>query len=100
MAKKVKKEISPAPTAPDAPAPRLYLDLEGQDVSQLKDLNIGDEVEILVTGKVKGLSQRQRVSYEDEKKTVKTGTIDLENYKVQVLEEESNVFTKMAGEDD
>lgn len=99
MAKKVKKEIS-APAAVDGYKPCLYLDMQGQDVSQIKELNIGDKVEILVTGTVKGLSQRQRQDYDDSKKTVKTGTIDLEGYKVKVLGEEDNVFTKMAEEDD
>ena len=99
MAKKVKKEIS-APVGPSDYKPCLYLDLQDQDVSQVKELNIGDKVEILVTGTVKGLSQRQRQDYDDPKKTVKTGSIDLEGYKIQVLEEEDNVYTKMASEDD
>ena len=79
--------------------PRLYLDLQDQDVKQILGLNVGDEVEILVKGTIKGLSQRERQDYDEPKKTVKTGSIDLEGYTIQVVEDEKNEFTKMANEE-
>lgn len=98
MAKKVKKEYAPQAVA-GSPKPCLYLDFQGKDVAQITGLKIGEEVEIVVRGKVKGLSQRERPDYDDDKKVVKTGTIDLENYRVQVLEEETNVFAALAEDD-
>lgn len=97
-AKVVKSECCGAPCGDYKP--RLYLSLEGQDVSQIKDVAVGDEVEVLVTGKVVGLSQRERPDHKDGKKTVKTGDIDLEGYRVRVLGDEENEFTKMADEMD
>jgi hypothetical protein len=99
MAKKTKGKLSSPEVAPGEFKPCLYLDMQGQDVAQLKELNIGDKVEIMVRGTVKGLSQRQRTDYDDSSKTIKTGTIDLENYDVEVLGDEENEFEKMAGED-
>lgn len=84
---------------PSLPAQRIYIDLEGQDTAQIKGLTVGQKVQILVEGTVKGLSQRERQDYDDPKKTVKTGDIQLENYSVEVLEDEKNEFTKMAEED-
>ena|SRR3990167_10733595 len=98
--KKVACEVC-GPTMAPPHTPRLYLSLEGQDVAQIKGLKVGDKVELLVTGKVMGLSQRERNDYEDSKKVVKTGDIDLEGYRVRVLEdEEQNEYEKMAAEDD
>ncbi len=96
-AKSIKTDCCPVPTADCKP--RLYLDLQDQDVKQILGLNVGDEVEILVTGTVKGLSQRERQDYDEPKKTVKTGSIDIEGYSVKVLEDEKNEFTKMADEE-
>lgn len=74
--------------------PRLYLDLEGKDVSQVKGLTVGEEVWCLVKGKVVGLEQRERTDSEGTLK--KTGSIQLEGYEVDVLAEEPNEFIKMA----
>lgn len=87
----------PSPCA-DSP-PRLYLDLQDQDVKQLKGLSVGDKVQIMLEGTVKGLSQRERSDYDDPKKTVKTGSIDLENYSLEVVEDEVNEFTKLANDE-
>lgn len=97
--KTVKSEVCCAPAGLDTYKPRLYLSVEGQDVSQVKDLKVGEQVQILVTGKVVGLSQRERPDYNDAKKTKKTGDIDLEGYRVQVLEDEVD-FAKATGTDD
>ena len=97
MNKTVAGECCPM-ASPDC-KPRLYLDLQDQDIKQIKGLSVGDKVEILVCGTVKGLSQRERQDYDDSKKTVKTGSIDLENYTVEVLEDEKNEFKKMAEEE-
>lgn len=77
--------------------PRLYLDLQDQDVSKLKGLAIGEEGTFLVTGKIVGLSQR---SQERDGKTVKTGSIDLEGFSVEVQGSEDNEFTKLSEEDE
>ena len=87
------------PSAVGSCSPRLYLDLQDQDVKQIVGLNVGDEVELVIKGTVKGLSQRERQDYDDPKKTVKTGSIDLEDYTVEVLEDEKNEFVKMADEE-
>jgi len=100
MAKKVKKEYVPTAMVGEGSPPCLYLDFQGKDAGQITGLSVGEKVEILVTGTVKGLSQRERTDYDDPKKTVKTGTIDLENYRVRVMEDEKNPFTAMAEDDD
>jgi|SRR3990172_11167118 len=83
--------------------PRLYLALEKQDVSQVKGLTVGEEIEVVVRGKVVGLEQREREEkdYKTEKVTVRqTGEIQLEGYRVEVLEDEENVFTQLSEEDE
>ena len=104
-AKKVKKLGTKNVTGSCCPVPmgeckpRLYLDLQDQDMKQIGGLNVGDEVEILVRGTVKGLSQRERADYDDPKKTVKTGSIDLEGYTVEVMEDEKNEFADLANDE-
>ena len=97
MAKTVKATLGPV----EAPSykPRLFLCLEGQDVSQVKDLKVGDKIEALVTGKVVGLSQRERPG-DNGKGTVKSGDIDLEGYRVKILGEDDNVYEKMAKDEE
>lgn len=95
--KKVKQTLKCEPCADFKP--RMYVSLEGQDVAQIKTLQVGDEVELKVTGKVVGLSQRERPDYNDSSKTKKTGDIDLEDYRVEVLEDEKNEFSNMADEE-
>ena len=99
MTKKISKNMVTDVPCCGTGAARMYLELEGKDVKQIGGLNVGDKAEFLVKGTVKGLSQRERQDYEDGKKTVKTGSIDLENYSVEVVEDEKNEFTKMADED-
>jgi hypothetical protein len=84
----------------DTYKPRLYLNLQDKDVSQIKGLTVGEEVTVLVTGTVKGLEQRERTSYDEPSKTEKTGEIQLENYRVEVTEDEANEFAKMADEEE
>lgn len=96
MAKKMKAEMA---AMPGEMKPCLYLDFQGKDVSQIQGVAVGDEVEIVVRGKVKGVSQRERTDYDDPKKVVKTGTIDLHDYKVTILEEEKNEFAKLSEDD-
>lgn len=76
--------------------PRLYLDLQDQDVSKIKGLSIGEEGEFVVKGKIVGLQQRER---QEGNKTVKTGSIDLEGFTVEIMGEEPNEFTKLAEDD-
>jgi len=98
--KKTKVMGSCAPMCSPESAPRLYLSLHDQQVAQIKGLTIGEEVTLHITGKVVGLSQREHQDHMDEKKKVKTGDIDLENYTVDVMGEEDNEYKKMADEDD
>lgn len=76
--------------------PRLYLDLQDKDVSKIKGLAIGEEGEFIVRGKIVGLSQRER---KEGDKTVKTGSIDLEGFEVEVMGEEPNEFKNLAEDD-
>lgn len=80
-------------------APRLYLNLQDKDVSQIKGLTVGDKVQVLVSGTVKGLEQRERRSYDDPEKVEKTGEIQLEGYKVEVLADEDNEFEDLVDDD-
>lgn len=91
---KISKDVCCAPSG--SYKPRLYISLEGQDVAQIKELKVGDKVELKVTGKVVGISQRERNDYDDKKKVVKTGDIDLEGYRVEVMEDEPNEFKDLA----
>lgn len=77
--------------------PRLYLDLEGKDVAQIKGLKIGEEGEFVVRGKIVSLEQRERQDEKGGKKM--TGSINLEGYEVEVMGEEDNEFTKMSKDD-
>lgn len=78
----------------------MYIDLEGQDVSQIKGLTVGQTVQVLVEGKVCCLEQRERQDYDEPKKTRTTGSISIENYEVQVLDDENNEFVAMADEEE
>lgn len=78
--------------------PRLYLDLQDKDVAQIKGLTVGEKVQVLVTGTVKGLEQRERQN--EDKKQEKTGSIQLEGYAVEVLGDEPNEFKAMAEDDE
>ncbi len=98
--KKVVSEVS-APASLAEYKPQLYLDLEGQDVSQVLGLKVGEEVMVHVTGKIVGLEQRERKDNDTEGKTKTTGTIRLEGYRVQVMgDEDSNEYEEMAEEDE
>lgn len=77
--------------------PRLYLDLEGKDVAQIKGLKVGDEGEFIVRGKIVGLEQRNRTDEGGVEKI--TGSIQLEGYEVDVMAEEDNEFEEMAKDD-
>lgn len=92
---KAKQVVASCGCAPDMYEPSLYLDLKDKDVSQIKGLKVGDTVQILVEGKVTGLSQRERPDYEDKKKTVKTGSIDLASYTIEVLGDD-NEYSDLA----
>lgn len=99
MAKKVVKETCCGPAPAPTYKPRLYLSLEGQDVAQIKSLAVGEKVELRVTGKIVGLSQRERPDYDNKEKTVKSGDIDLEGYRVEVMGDEENVFKELSEDD-
>lgn len=103
MAKKVQKVVKEACCAPVAPGdykPSMYIDLEGTDVSEIKGLKLGDKVELLITGTVRGLSQRKSTRYRNGKDVeVATGSIDLERHSVEVLEDEKKTEFEELAED-
>lgn len=76
-------------------SPRMYIDLEGKQLSDLKDLTVGQTVQILVEGKV--CSIEQRMGYEGRKQT---GSVALEGYKAEILEDEENEFVNLANDED
>ena len=99
MAKSKKtKVIDSCCAVPGEYKPRLYLDLEGQDVVKIKGLKVGDEGEFVVRGKIVGLEHRNRTDEGGKEKT--TGSIQLEGYEVAVMGEEDNEFKEMAGEEE
>ena len=86
-----------APACVDDYRPRIYLDLEGADVKQIKGLKVGEQGQVLISGKVVGLEERTRT---DEKgKEKKTASIQIEGYDVEVLGDEDNVYTELSKED-
>ncbi len=98
---KVDKEVAhqccPAPVGDYKP--RLYLDLVDEDVTQVQGLKVGEKIEILVTGVVKGLEQRERSdNYDGKPETKKTGSISLEGYDVRVLSDD-NEMSELAKDD-
>lgn len=99
-AKQIKSECC-APAAVDY-QPSLYLDLEGRDVKQIEGLKLNEEVQILVTGRVKRLEQRKSMRYQGEGKAdkeIETGSISIEGYKVQVVADEEDFATKNGVDD-
>lgn len=95
-AKNIKSECCGTPIGDYKPS--LYLSLEGKDVSEIEGLKVGEEVQVLVTGKITRLTQEKRKKYGTEKE-VESGTIDIEGYTVAVVEDEKNEFVKMADDD-
>lgn len=99
-AKNVKAEIG-CPAISDY-KPSLYLDLEGKDVKELGDLKPGEEVQVMVIGTVKRVSQEKRMKWMGDgksEKEVTSGQITIDDYKVVVVEDEKNEFIKMANSD-
>jgi len=97
VAKKSKANLTPTLAADSVYKPSLYLDLEGKDVTMVKELKVGETVEFCVRGKIRSLEQRQRTDEKGKEKT--TGSISLENYEVELMEEEANEFSKLAEDD-
>ncbi len=96
--KPVAAECCPTPCADYKP--RLYLDLVDEAVAQIPGLKVGEKVQILVEGTVKGLDQRERSdSYEGKTENKKTGSIQLESYSVKVLGEDDE-FGELAKDDE
>lgn len=104
MAKRVSKNIKSECCAPAAVGdykPSLYLDLEGKSVKELEGIQLGEEVQVLVKGKVTRLEQRKSMRYRKDKEVeVETGSISIEGYEVAVVEDEKNEFTKLAEDDE
>lgn len=98
-AKNIVSECCPPPVGDYKPS--LYLNLEGAgQVSQIKGLKIGEKVQILVEGTVRGLEQRKSSRFRNGKDVeVETGHIDVEGYSLKVLEDEVD-FAKLTGVDD
>lgn len=98
MAKaKIKSKKTMDCCIPSSPEQCLYIDLEGKQVAEIKGLEIGEKVQILVEGKIAGLDQRES-NYDG--KSRQTGSIRVTAYEVTILEDEDNPFTKMADDED
>lgn len=99
-AKKIVSECCPAATADYKPS--LYLNLEGAgQVSQIKGLKLGEKVQILVEGTVRGLEQRKSSRYREGKYIeIDSGHIDIEGYQVKVLEDEIDFGAQTGTGDD
>lgn len=78
--------------------PTLYLDLEGQDVSQVKGLTVGEEGVFVVKGKIVGLEASERSHTNEDGKTEnrKTGSIRLKEFRVEVMGEDDNEFGELS----
>ena len=101
MAKsKVKgKSVVESCCAIPSPCPAsLWIDLEDKQVKELKGLTVGEQGQFLISGKIVSLEQRERSDEKGETKL--TGSIRVEEYSVEVLEDEENEFTKLADEND
>lgn len=83
--------------------PSLHLDLEGVDVKQVEGIKPGEEVQVIVTGKVRRVTQEKRSRYDYEKNQkgpeVHTATIQIDDYKIVQVEDEKNEFVKMADDE-
>lgn len=101
MAKKSKAKAAVMDSCCAVPSsdykPRLYIDLDDQDVAQLKGLKIGEKGQVLVTGKIVGIEQRQNA---DGGKTKTRGSIQFESFDVEVLGDEDNPFIDLAKDED
>lgn len=99
-AKKVVAEC--CPTSVGNYKPSLYLNLEGAaQVGQIKGLKLGEKVQVLIEGTVRGLEQRKSSRYRDGKDVeIDAGHIDLEGYTVRVVEDEEDFGTKNGVDDD
>lgn len=80
-----KKET--AMCAPAAMKPCLHIDFDG-NANEVKGVAVGDEVYIVVRGKVKGVEQRE--SYEDPKKMM--ASVSLKDFEVKVGGSKSNIM--------
>jgi hypothetical protein len=68
--------------APDM-KPRLWIDLNEEDMDILSELSVGKMVAVAIKGKVVSVSQRSN-EYEGEAKKV-TGEFQLENHEVELM---------------
>lgn len=82
-------------TSPPEYKPRLYIDLEKGDIKLVEKLTVGDDVTLIIQGKVCGL-ERSESTDEDGKKRER-GNLRIEDYHVKATGE--NEFSKLAEDD-
>jgi hypothetical protein len=72
----------------------MYIDLDAADLKLLDSAEVGKKIQIVVSGKVCGVNQRER-KYDG--KAEKSGTLDIESPKVRLLK--VNEFSDLAEDD-
>ncbi len=77
----------------DSYTPTVYLDVKA--LSDLKGLTVGEEVTVVIKGKVKGLSQRE--DYDDKSKV--KGSLDITPTDIKI-ESGTDVWEELSKEDD
>lgn len=76
-----------ATAMPMAMKPCLHIDFDG-NAQEVKGVAVGDKVNIVVRGTVKGVEQRE--SYDDPKKMM--ASVSLKDYEVKIGGDKSNIM--------
>lgn len=74
-------------------SPTLYIDFD--DLKEIRGLAVGDEITVVVKGKVRSVEQRE--SYEDPKKV--RSSVSLTNFEAEIVNDD-NQFADLMDEDD
>lgn len=91
MAKSKKAGIS-APEVADEYVPSTYINLEAGQTNQIKDLELGSKVRIVITGKVIGLNSRKS-------KSDAHGSIEVEKPDIKIESDDSSTWKEMSDDD-
>lgn len=90
-----KDKTTHAPPKLEEYKPRLYLDLDKDNLDLVEDLKVGKKVTLKVTGTVVGLEYSERTDEKGKKR--ERGSIQLEDYKVAGAGD--NAFSELAEDD-
>lgn len=92
--KKVTGKAEMAACAASIPySPTLYIDFD--DLNEIRGLVVGDEITVVVKGKVRSVEQRE--SYEDPRKV--RSSVSLVNFEAEIANDD-NQFADLMDEDD